>query len=183
METSQKLYIVVSHQNNRDSTVISYALILVTQNPREAVKIARKTLKDQDQNAFISNIIIFESMPGEVHTLSSYKPGRELNGPVVYVGWNKDNETLVEKFSEEFKIYNRRKIEKAEQKASPGKFRAVVMYDSDLTMQIDEDTDRESAHWLCIDAVGESGLMFQVFDDQGEPQCEKNGQLKKLEIV
>ncbi|EKD24763.1 MAG: hypothetical protein ACD_80C00164G0006 [uncultured bacterium (gcode 4)] len=68
---------------------------------------------------------------------------------------------------------------KANEKATPGNFRAIVILDS-ISYHIGEDTpNRDIAAFYCAE-YGNDMQLVQIFDDKGEPHI-IGGILKKME--
>ncbi len=171
------MYIVVSRQNASDVQVPGLAILCLTQNSGAALSSCRRVREGED-TSFIATIAIYDIESNKAYELSDFKDSENM--PLVYLtekqygkdAWN-------EKFFGNFKIHKRRKVgvlDKEEEKANHGMFRALVLFDSDELWHIYEDvpTARE-AYELCREA-SKGTHPFCVFDDQGIPQT-KDGKL------
>jgi hypothetical protein len=171
------MYIVVSRQNASDVQVPGLAILCLTETPGAALSSCRRNREGQDAS-FIATIAIYDIESNKAYELSDFKDSENM--PLVYItekqygkdAWN-------EKFFGTFKIFKRRKVgvlDKEEEKASLGMFRALVLIDSDELWHIYEDVPTVSeAYKLCLEA-SKGRYPFCVFDDQGIPQT-KEGKL------
>lgn len=100
------MYIVLSNQNGRDTSVPDIAPRLLTEDPLVAVHAARQTFED-DYEPFVARTIIYRMEPEMTHSVknstSTNIPGNEAPHIVAYVAWNHPSTEgkLVENFYDE----------------------------------------------------------------------------------
>lgn len=175
-------YVIGTHNSSLEN--FPQVICTVKEDPTTALLTARRISEKKD-NDNVRKVFIIQIEKNEELDITDYLPGSSSKtNPVVFVKWQKPGTVeWLEKFEGSFKMYNRRGFrahDKKEEIATKGKFRAIVMIDSDEMQQIDEDTTtREEAYQLCVAVAQESFYPFCVFDDKGVPQT-KNGQLIQL---
>ena len=97
------MYLVLTDQNARDTTVASLAPRLITDDAEKALEAARIIQKNYQETPFVSRIIIYDLNPNSVYTLHDFCQAvrrEDGNGLIVYISrksWDNKN-VWVEKF-------------------------------------------------------------------------------------
>lgn len=178
-------YVLISRQDKDCST--NEAIRFVSEDPRKALDAAREIQSEKDDwdKLFAMEILMYEIETNKLISISAYDHA-STSKPCVYYSSSGKSQWF-EQFFGTFKRFNLHMIgvlDKEQEKASSGKFRAIIIFDSDGKAQVDEDTNTvEEAYELCRLAAFEAGYPFQVFNDHGESQCDEKGQLIKKELV
>jgi hypothetical protein len=117
------MYLVISQQNALDVNLPAWAIILLTLDPREAIKVAQGIKDNTNDQPYISSVFIYEMEIKKQYPLDHFAGRSEtMYNPLVYALHKLDSENeWRETFFNDFKMFNRKRVDHYGHKASPGK--------------------------------------------------------------
>ena len=94
------MYLVLTAPNASDSTVAVIAPRIITEDPRQAINVARGACRDE-YSAFISIVFIYKVKQDRVYSFNDALEG--INGLVVFTAWRhpNDDDKWVETFHDD----------------------------------------------------------------------------------
>ena len=166
------MFVVLSKPNCSDIAMHIEAIRLLTENPMKALQAARDAMTDEDV-VFMAGVSIFDLPVEEKLTLRHYTSRKgsekEQNPSLVFVAWRNpsDQDRWVERFRQGFVDYPRltELPMGGNFKASPGKFRVVIILDSEPN-QVGNEVGTIAEAIALRDRIP-IGCLPLIFDDQG----------------
>ena len=103
------MFLLLTNQNCRDTTVPSIAPRFLTESFEKALCEARRLYQEEATNYFVANFLIFKLVDDTPYTLKDFS-GEKLEGdcPIVFVAWKSlcsNPREWVETFHTEFELW------------------------------------------------------------------------------